>query len=63
MVEAFDLAREKSLLINTWLSLFPDRPIIAASGISGFGKIISSGQEDWEDFISAGMRKASPVRK
>jgi sulfur carrier protein ThiS adenylyltransferase len=38
MVEAFDLASEKSMLINTWLSLFPDRPIIAASGISGFGK-------------------------
>jgi len=38
MVEAFDLASEKSMLINTWLSLFPDRPIVAASGISGFGK-------------------------
>jgi sulfur carrier protein ThiS adenylyltransferase len=38
MVEALDLASEKSRLINTWLSLFPDRPIIAASGISGFGK-------------------------
>ncbi|MCR4397119.1 MAG: sulfur carrier protein ThiS adenylyltransferase ThiF [Candidatus Saccharicenans sp.] len=38
MVEAFDLATEKSMLINTWLSLFPDRPIVAASGLSGFGK-------------------------
>ena len=38
MVEAFDLAEEKSMLINTWLSLFPDRPIVAASGLSGFGK-------------------------
>jgi len=38
MVEALDLASEKSMMINTWLSLFPDRPIIAASGISGFGK-------------------------
>ena len=38
MIEAFDLASEKSMLINTWLSLFPDRPIVAASGISGFGK-------------------------
>lgn len=38
MVEAFDLASEKSMLINTWLSLFPDRPIVAASGLSGFGK-------------------------
>ncbi|MGB9906082.1 MAG: sulfur carrier protein ThiS adenylyltransferase ThiF [Candidatus Saccharicenans sp.] len=38
LVEAFDLASEKSMLINTWLSLFPDRPIVAASGLSGFGK-------------------------
>lgn len=38
MVEAFDLASEKSMLINTWLSLFPDRPIVAASGLSGFGQ-------------------------
>jgi len=38
LVEAFDLATEKSMLINTWLSLFPERPIVAASGLSGFGK-------------------------
>jgi sulfur carrier protein ThiS adenylyltransferase len=38
MVEAFDLAAEKSMLINAWLSLFPGRPIVAASGLSGFGK-------------------------
>ncbi len=38
LVEAFDLAEEKSLLINTWLTLFPERPIVAASGLSGFGK-------------------------
>lgn len=38
LVEAFDLAEEKSMLINTWLSLFPERPIVAASGLSGFGK-------------------------
>ena len=38
LVEAFDLATEKSLLINTWLTLYPDRPIVAASGLSGFGK-------------------------
>lgn len=38
LVEAFDLAEEKSMLINTWLSLFPERPVVAASGLSGFGK-------------------------
>jgi sulfur carrier protein ThiS adenylyltransferase len=38
LVEAFDLASQKSMLINTWLSIFPDRPVVAASGLSGFGK-------------------------
>ncbi|HEK86566.1 MAG: sulfur carrier protein ThiS adenylyltransferase ThiF [Candidatus Saccharicenans sp.] len=38
LVEAFDKAEEKSMLINSWLSLFPDRPIVVASGLSGFGK-------------------------
>jgi len=38
LVEAFDLASQKSMLINTWLSVFPERPVVAASGLSGFGK-------------------------
>ncbi len=38
LVEAFDKAEMKQMLIETWLSLFPDRPIIAASGLAGFGK-------------------------
>jgi sulfur carrier protein ThiS adenylyltransferase len=38
LVEALDQAEMKQMLIETWLSLFPDRPIIAASGLAGFGK-------------------------
>ena len=38
MVEAFDKAEEKGMLINTWLSLHPNKPIIAASGLAGYGK-------------------------
>jgi sulfur carrier protein ThiS adenylyltransferase len=38
LVEAFDKAEMKQMLIETWLSLFPDRPIIAASGLAGLGK-------------------------
>jgi sulfur carrier protein ThiS adenylyltransferase len=38
LVEAFDQAEMKQMLIETWLSLFPDRPIIAASGLAGLGK-------------------------
>jgi len=37
MIEAFDLADQKQMLIETWLKQFPDKPIIAASGLAGFG--------------------------
>lgn len=37
LVEAFDDAAEKEMLIEVWESLFPDRIIIAASGIAGVG--------------------------
>jgi len=38
LIEAFDKAEEKSMLINAWLQLHPDRPVIAASGLAGYGK-------------------------
>ncbi|HAF95855.1 MAG: thiamine biosynthesis protein ThiF [Elusimicrobia bacterium GWC2_51_8] len=38
LIEAFDKAGQKSILINTWLSLYPKKPIIAASGLAGYGK-------------------------
>lgn len=38
MVEAFDKAEMKTMLIETWLTHFPDKPIIAASGLAGWGK-------------------------
>ena len=37
MVEAFDKAEMKKMLIETWLSHFPDKPVIAGSGLAGFG--------------------------
>lgn len=37
LIEAFDKAEEKSMLIDAWLQLHPDRPIIAASGLAGYG--------------------------
>ncbi len=36
-MEAFDKAEMKKMLIETWLSEFPEKPIIAASGLSGYG--------------------------
>jgi sulfur carrier protein ThiS adenylyltransferase len=38
MVEAFDKAVMKEMFIETWLTNFPDKPIIAASGLAGWGK-------------------------
>lgn len=37
LVEAFDKAEQKGMLINSWLQLHPDKPIIAASGLAGYG--------------------------
>jgi len=37
LVEAFDRAGQKQMLIETWIEAFPDRPVIAASGLSGYG--------------------------
>lgn len=37
LIEAFDRADQKQMLIETWIAHYPDRPIIAASGLSGFG--------------------------
>lgn len=36
--EALDKAESKALLVNTILSLYPEKTIIAANGIAGFGK-------------------------
>lgn len=37
LIEAFDRAEEKGKLINAWLRLHPDRYVVAASGLSGYG--------------------------
>jgi sulfur carrier protein ThiS adenylyltransferase len=38
LVEAFDRAEAKEMLIDAWLTLFPSRPVVAASGLAGFGR-------------------------
>ena len=38
LIEAFDKASEKKWLIETWAVNFKDKPVIAASGLSGMGK-------------------------
>ncbi len=38
LVEAFDRAEAKAMLIDAWLTLHPGRPIVAASGLAGYGR-------------------------
>ncbi len=38
LVEAFDRAEAKEMLIEACLRRFPGRPIVAASGLAGYGK-------------------------
>ncbi len=38
MIEAFDKAKEKAMLIECWQRCFPQIELICASGISGYGK-------------------------
>lgn len=37
LIEAFDLAESKAWLIESWCTLFPNKPIICASGLAGYG--------------------------
>ena len=37
LAEAFDLADQKVMLVETFASRFPDRPIVTGSGMAGFG--------------------------
>jgi sulfur carrier protein ThiS adenylyltransferase len=39
LIEAFDLPDQKAMLANKWLSEFPERFIVTASGISGYGNL------------------------
>jgi len=38
LVEAFDLAEMKKMLIETFLSEMPEKPIVVGLGMAGFGK-------------------------
>lgn len=37
LIEAFDMADQKQMLIEAWLTYFPEKPVIAASGLAGYG--------------------------
>jgi len=37
LVEAFDQAEQKAMLVEAFAARFPDRPLVAASGMAGYG--------------------------
>jgi sulfur carrier protein ThiS adenylyltransferase len=37
LVEAFDRADQKAMLLDTFVAAFPDRPLVMASGLAGHG--------------------------
>jgi sulfur carrier protein ThiS adenylyltransferase len=39
IVEAFDSASEKEMLINYILTNYPEKPLVAASGLAGWGRV------------------------
>ncbi|MDP2174119.1 MAG: sulfur carrier protein ThiS adenylyltransferase ThiF [Candidatus Cloacimonadaceae bacterium] len=62
MIEAFDLAEQKQMLIESWQSLFPTRPIIAASGLAGVGnnESLKTLQTDNLYIIGDGVSELAP---
>ena len=37
LVEAFDRADQKAMLVEAFAAGFPDRPVVAGSGMAGYG--------------------------
>jgi sulfur carrier protein ThiS adenylyltransferase len=38
VIEAFDAAEAKAMLLTTFLTRFPEKPLVAASGLAGWGR-------------------------
>jgi sulfur carrier protein ThiS adenylyltransferase len=37
LIEAFDAADQKALLVESWRENFPEKPLVVASGLAGYG--------------------------
>lgn len=54
LIEAFDKAEMKQMLIETALELWPDRPLVAASGLAGWGNTESITVKRYGNFVLVG---------
>lgn len=63
LIEAFDRAEMKQMLIETALSHWPDRPLIAASGLAGWGRTEEISIKRFGNFVLAGddVSETSPT--
>ncbi len=58
IIEAFDKAEEKKMLIETVLTEFPDKPIISGLGMAGFGDNNSLQSKQIENLYICGDEKS-----
>lgn len=67
LIEAFDIAENKKWLIEVWSRAFPQKPIVAASGVGGYGRterlrVVHTGNihfcGDFETDMCAGLSSA-----
>ncbi|MBI9054451.1 MAG: sulfur carrier protein ThiS adenylyltransferase ThiF [Bacteroidales bacterium] len=58
IVEAFDLAEMKQMLIETCLTEFPEKPIIIGSGMAGYGESNSINVRQSENLYICGDEKS-----
>lgn len=61
MIEAFDKADQKIMLIETWLSHFPKKPLICASGLAGFGRSQAISQVQYDELYVIGDQSSELV--
>ena len=57
LIEAFDHADQKEMLIETALENWPDRPLVAGSGMAGMGKINSLEVKNYGELYICGDEK------
>ncbi|MFO7896334.1 MAG: sulfur carrier protein ThiS adenylyltransferase ThiF [Candidatus Cloacimonadales bacterium] len=58
LLEAFDKAESKKWLIESWMKLQPNKPIICGSGISGLGKTAALRVEKSGNIIMCGDQRS-----
>jgi len=62
LIEAFDRASQKQILIEAWLEQFPGKPIIAASGLAGYGGNAKLKQRKAGNLYLCGDESSEPRR-